>query len=219
MSDHIEQDGVHCVDLCRLQAQDDLAQVDKERALAEHRASASEAAARDAGTQLRGFHGRIAALDAQAAAKDAELHEAAAGAQDARDAQLSAQQAHARLQVELRRTGNETAQLTARLGVASALSESKDVEIEELKAAVERGAAQGQVAGEALQGTAGEVKRLRGECGALQGTARTLVCRLVSCDTLIMRLFPRTFMLWSGVRDDVLCTYLGCRSHDAKCTS
>jgi hypothetical protein len=114
------------------------------------------------------------------AAKDAELDEAAAAVLDAGDGQLRMEQAHARLQAELRRAGSEAAQLTARLGVQTALSESKDVEIEELKAAVARGAVVGEVAGEKAEGSAGKAKRLRGKCAQLQGSIKTLV----RCDVL-----------------------------------
>ena len=164
-----------------MQAQEDLTKVDKERAMLEHRAASSEQTAKDSAAQLRAFHGRVTALEAQVHAKDAELDEAAAGVQDARDGQLRMEQAHARLQTELRRASADAAQLTARLGVQTALCESKDVEIEELKGAVARGAAQGEATGEALVGTADEAKRLRGEVAQLQGSLKTMVWLCLFC--------------------------------------
>lgn len=96
--------------------------------------------------------------------------------QDAKDAQLQAEQAHTRLQGDLRRVGADNAQLTARLGVATALSESKDVEIEELKAELTRraGEARSELQASAAGG-ADESKRLRVDCAQLQTSVKTLV--------------------------------------------
>lgn len=63
-----------------VQAQDDLTRLDKERLLAEHRASSSEQEASNNSAQLRTAHGLVGALRAQLAAKEAELEEANATA-------------------------------------------------------------------------------------------------------------------------------------------
>lgn len=109
--------------------------------------------------------------------RESELDEALAAAQDARDAQQRQDSTQALLLADARKAGGELAATTAKLSVQLALCESKDVEIEELKAALERRVLEGEAAGEALAGTADGAKQLRAEVSRLQGCLKVQVRR------------------------------------------
>lgn len=158
-----------------LQANDATARAERTAAAAEQQRTASDAAAKDAAAQLRAARARDAAADAAARSKQAELEEASASLLDTREALHAAHRRHMELQADSRKLGGEVAALTARLGVQTALSESRDVEIEELKAALERAGSEREATGDALGSSVGEAKRLRGEIARLQGGLKAQV--------------------------------------------
>jgi chromosome segregation ATPase len=149
---------------------------EKTRALLEERLATSEQSGKDAAAQLRSMHARTTAADAQLVVKQAELEEAAAMLQDAQEALRAAQRRQTELQEDCRRTGSEVAALSAKLGMQTVLLESKEMEIEELKAALEVVGVKEEAAGDVLDSRAGEVKQLRIEVQKLQGKLKTQVC-------------------------------------------
>lgn len=158
-----------------MQANDATARAERTAAAAEQQRTASDAAAKDAAAQLRAARARDAAADAAARSKQAELEEASASLLDTREALHAAHRRHMELQADSRKLGGDVAALTARLGVQTALSESRDVEIEELKAALERAGSEREAKGDALGSSVGEAKRLRGEIARLQGGLKAQV--------------------------------------------
>jgi chromosome segregation ATPase len=171
-----------------LQAHADLGIMQKERFLAESRAGSSEQSHKVAQTQLRSIHSRLTALESQLHLKESELEEAEFAIQDARTSQHASEHALTQVQAEARKTSCQVAALTAQLGVQTALCQSKDVEMEELKAAVERRALEGEASVEALVDTTDEVKRLRGEIGRLQGSLKMQARGFTCCRALCARL-------------------------------
>jgi chromosome segregation ATPase len=158
-----------------VQSQEAAGKGEKVRVLLEERLSNCEQSSKDSASQLRSMHARVAAADAQLRGKQAELEGCTAGLQDAQEALRAAQRQYAELQIDSRKVSTEVAALTARLGVQTALLESKDVEIEELRAALEVEGLKEEVVGGVLDSKAGEVKQLRSEVVKLQGRLKTQV--------------------------------------------
>eukprot|EP00892_Ulva_mutabilis_P009660 jgi/Ulvmu1/7066/UM033_0126.1 len=158
--------------------QADLARATTAGQLAEERATVAEASLKDASTQLRVMATRVTALESQLRAKDAELEDATAAAAAARDGRSETESRILQLQADLRGACADTAALTAQLGVQTAAAHSREVEVEELKAAVQSASVREEVAEGALGDTVSEVRRLKAECSKHQCLIKTQVAAL-----------------------------------------
>lgn len=158
--------------------QADLARTTTAGQLAEERAAAAEASLKEATTQLRVMATRITALESQLRSKETEVEDANAAAASAREGRSETESRILQLQADLRGACADTAALTAQLGVQTALAHSREVEVEELKAAVHSASMREEVAEGTLGDTVSEVRRLKAECAKHQCLIKTQVCLL-----------------------------------------
>jgi chromosome segregation ATPase len=136
--------------------------------LAEERADEAEGLLKEANAQMRNLTSRATALESQLRAKEAEVEEANAEMSSCREGRSETESRVLQLQADLRGACADTANLTAQLGVQTALARSREVEIEELKAAMRDAGVREVEAGDVLDDTVGEMKRLKAECAKLQ---------------------------------------------------
>ena len=153
--------------------------------LAEERAGVAEASLKDASTQLRVMATRVTALESQLCAKEAEVDDANAATAAAREGRSATESRILQLQADLRGACADTASLTAQLGVQTATAHSREVEIEELKAALQSASVREEVAEGTLGDTVSEVRRLKAECAKHQCLIKTQVC--CCCALFVLR--------------------------------
>jgi chromosome segregation ATPase len=143
--------------------------------MAEQRACECEAALKEATAQMRSLTSRNTALEAQFRAKESEAEELQAAMTASRKGISEIESRGLMLQADLRAACADIANLTAQLGVQTAVAQSREVEIEELKAAVREAGFRQEAAGDALDDTVGENRRLTLQCAQLQCSLKTQV--------------------------------------------
>ena len=153
---------------------------------------------KEATTQLRVMATRITALESQLRAKETEVEDANAAAASARDGRSETESRILQLQADLRGACADTAALTAQLGVQTALAHSREVEVEELKAAVHSASMREEVVEGTLGDTVSEVRRLKAECAKHQCLIKTQVC-LFGCPMSKTLGVPCVSVLWCAV--------------------
>lgn len=158
-----------------LQQQGESSRLSTQSEMAEQRAHECETALKDATAQMRSLTSRITALEAQLRAKESEAEEIQATMTASRKGSSEIEARGIQLQADLRGACADIASLTAQLGVQTAVAQSRDVEIEELKAAVREAGVRQEAAGDALDDTVGENKRLSMQCAQLQCSLKTQV--------------------------------------------
>jgi chromosome segregation ATPase len=143
--------------------------------MAEQRACECEATLKEATAQMRSLTCRNTALEAQFRAKESEVEELQGAMTDSRKRSSEIEFRGVQLQADLRGACADIANLTAQLGVQTAIAHSRDVEIEELKSAVRAAGFRQEAAGDALDDTVGENRRLALQCAQLQCSLKTQV--------------------------------------------
>lgn len=172
----VYQDVMSAISSCYfLQQQGESSRLTTQSEMAAQRAYESEAALKEATAQMRSLTSRTTALEAQLRAKELEAEELQATMTASRKGSSEVESRGVQLHADLRGACADIANLTAQLGVQTAVAHSREVEIEELKTAVREAGFRQEAAGDALDDTVGENKRLAMQCAQIQCSLKTQV--------------------------------------------
>lgn len=158
-----------------MQRQGDISRLTTQLERAEQRAIEAEASMKEATGQMRSLTSRTTALEAQLRTRECEVEDLQSTITNSQQGKSETESRGLQLQADLRSACADIANLTAQLGVQTAVARSREVEINELKSSIREASVRQEAAGDALDDTVDENKRLSIQCAQLQCSLKTQV--------------------------------------------